>query len=55
MHILMCPATKDRNNNTCGIVSLNPYPSVDDHFSLFYAGIDGVKVVLNSRQQHPHT
>jgi hypothetical protein len=36
MCILMCPATKDRNPKTCGnchFVSINPYSSVDDHFS----------------------
>jgi hypothetical protein len=35
------------------IVSIKPYSSVVDHFSFFYAGVDGVKVVLNSRQQMP--
>jgi hypothetical protein len=36
------------------IVSIKPYTSVDAHFFyLFYAGVDGTKVVLNSHQQHP--
>jgi hypothetical protein len=33
------------------IVSRNPYSSVDDHFPFIYAGVDGIKVVLNSCQQ----
>jgi hypothetical protein len=32
-------------------VSINPYSSLMTIFQLFYAGIDGVKAVLNNRQQ----
>jgi hypothetical protein len=33
------------------IVSIKPYSSVNDHFTFFYAGVDGIKLVLNNRQQ----
>jgi hypothetical protein len=32
MCILACPASKARNTNIVEIVSIKPYPSVDDHF-----------------------
>jgi ABC-type sugar transport system permease subunit len=37
------------------IVGITPILVLMITFHLFYAGIDGLKVVLNSRQQLPHT
>jgi hypothetical protein len=49
MRILMCPAIKAKNTNTRGNC-LYKHLVLMITFQLFYAGVDGVKVVHNSRQ-----
>ena len=34
---------------------MNPYHQVDAYLSGIYVGIDDLELVLESRQQHPHT